>query len=90
LFKNLNDKKSVTAVREAREWPTRCVAATCYENVWTTAGFCDMKSLPRSLSRYARSKNNIQIQNCLKTFGSAMMHFDFERTAETKYQLSQC
>ena len=23
----------------------------------------------------------------LKTFGSAMIHFDFERTAETKYQL---
>jgi len=25
-----------------------------------------------------------------KTFGSAMMYFDFERTAETKYQRSQC
>jgi len=23
----------------------------------------------------------------LKTFGSAMIYFDFERTAETKYQL---
>jgi len=40
--------------------------ATCYENVWTTTGFCDMKNLPSSLSRHARSKNNIQNQNCSK------------------------
>ena len=26
----------------------------------------------------------------LKTFGSAMIYFEFERTAETKYQRSQC
>jgi len=26
----------------------------------------------------------------LKTFGSGMMYFDFERTGETKYQRSQC
>jgi len=26
----------------------------------------------------------------LKTFGSSMICFDFERTAETKYQCSQC
>ena len=41
---------------------------TCYENVWTITGFCDMKNLPRSLSRHARSKNNIQNQNCFKHF----------------------
>jgi len=26
----------------------------------------------------------------LNTFGRAMIYFDFERTAETKYQRSQC
>jgi len=25
-----------------------------------------------------------------ESFGSAMIYFDFERTAETKYQRSQC
>ena len=48
--------------------PTRRDGKTCCENVWTTTGFCDMKNLPRSLSRHARSKNNIQNQNCLKNF----------------------
>jgi len=61
-----------------------------YENVWTTTGFCDMKNLPRSLSRHARSKNTIQNKIALKTFGSAMIYYDFERTVETKYQRSQC
>jgi len=49
-----------------------------------------MKNLPRSLSRHARSKNNIQTRIALKTVGSEMIYFDFERTAETKYQRSQC
>jgi len=49
-------------------WPTSHVWKTCYENVWTTKGFCDMKNLPRSLSSHARSKNNIQNQNCFKNF----------------------
>jgi len=34
-------------------WPTSRVGKTCYENVWTTTGFCDMKNLPRNLSRHA-------------------------------------
>jgi len=66
-------------------WPTSRVAETCYENVWTTAGFCDMKNLRRSLSRHARSKNHIQNQIALKTFGRARIDFGFEQTAETKY-----
>ena len=50
-----------------------------------------MKNLPRSLSRHARSKNNIQNKIALKTFGSAMIYFDFERTVETKYQrVNEC
>ena len=49
-----------------------------------------MKNLPRILSRHARSKINIQNKIALKTFGSAMIYFDFERTVETKYQRSQC
>jgi len=41
-------------------WSTNRVVENCYENVWTTTGFCDMKNLPRSLSRYKRSTNHIQ------------------------------
>jgi len=41
-------------------------------NVWTTAGFCDMKNLPRSLSRHARWTNHIQNQIALITVGSAL------------------
>ena len=48
--------------------PTSRVGKTCYENVWTTTGFCDMKNLPRNLSRHARSKNNLQNQNCFENF----------------------
>jgi len=48
--------------------PTSRVAATCYENVWTTAGCFDMKNLPISLSRHAWAKNNIQNQKCFKNF----------------------
>jgi len=51
--------------------------------------FVTLKNLPRSLSRHARSKNNLQTRIALKTFGSAVIYFDFERTAETKYQRSQ-
>jgi len=32
-------------------WPTSRVGKTCFEDVWTTTGLCDMKNLPRSLSR---------------------------------------
>jgi len=53
-------------------------------------GFCDMKNLPRSLSRHARSKKTFKTKIALKTFGSAIIYFDFERTADTKYQHSQC
>jgi len=48
-----------------------------------------MKNLPRSLSRHARSKIIFKTKIALNTFGSAMIYFDFERTAETKYQRSQ-
>jgi len=71
-------------------WSTNHVKETCYENVWTTAGFCDMKYLPRSLSRHARSTNHIQNQIALKTFVSARIDIGFEQTAEAKYQRSQC
>ena len=50
-------------------WPTSRVGENCYENVWNTEGFCDMKYLPRSLSRHASLSNHIQNQIALKTFG---------------------
>ena len=71
-------------------WPTSRVGETCYENVWTAAGFCDIKNLPRRLNRHTRSKNHIQNQIASKTSGKARIDFGFERTAKTKYQRSQC
>ena len=46
----------------SQAWPTSRVGENCNENVWTTTGLCDMKNLPRSLSRHARSTNHIQNQ----------------------------
>jgi len=37
----------------------------CYEGVQNTAGFCDMKYLPRSFSRHGRSHSK---PNCFKNF----------------------
>jgi len=35
-------------------------------------------------------KITLKTKIALNTFESPMMHFDFERTAETKYYRSQC
>jgi len=51
--------------------------------VCTTTGFCVIKDLPRSLSRHGRTKKTLKAKIALKTFGSAMIYFDFERTAKT-------
>ena len=48
--------------------PTSRVGETCFENVWTSAGFCDMKYLPRSLKRHARSTKSHSKPNCFKRF----------------------
>jgi len=66
------------------------VGKTCYENVWTTTGFCDIKNLPTASADMPGQKITFKTKNALKTFGSGMMYFDLERTAETKYQRSQC
>jgi len=64
-------------------WPTSRVGKTYCENVWTTTGFCDMKNLPKSLSRHKCQKITFKTKIALKTFRSAMIYFEFERTAET-------
>ena len=40
-------------------WPISRTVENCYENVWTTTGFCDMKNLPKKLSRHETSTNHI-------------------------------
>ena len=35
-------------------------------------------------------KITFKTKTALKTFGSGMIYFDFERTVEAKYQRSQC
>jgi len=49
-------------------WPPSRVGETCFENVWATAGFCDMKYLPRNLSRHAMSTKSHSKANCFKRF----------------------
>jgi len=53
----------------------------------TTAGFCDMKNLARSLSRHETSTHHIENQIALKTFGSTRTGLAlFEQTGETENQ----
>ena len=52
-------REELAQTKEELAWSTSRFGETRYENVWTTAGFCDMKNLPRSLSRNARSTNHI-------------------------------
>ena len=48
-----------------------CLLFSTCDNVWTNMGYCDMKNLPRSLSKHERSTTHIQSQIALKTFGSS-------------------
>ncbi|KAJ6633916.1 hypothetical protein lerEdw1_014256, partial [Lerista edwardsae] len=48
-----------------------CLLFSSTDNVWTNAGFCDLKNLPRSLNKHERSTAHIQSQIALKTFGSS-------------------
>ncbi|XP_061560982.1 zinc finger MYM-type protein 1-like [Phycodurus eques] len=47
-----------------------CLLFSTCENVWTKIGYCDMKNLPRSLTKHERSTSHIQSQIALKTFGT--------------------
>ena len=75
---------SITGVTDKSRWKT------CYEDVWATTGFCDMKNLPRSLSRHARSQNNIQNQNCFKNFWKRNDILLLGTNSGDLYQRSQC
>jgi len=70
-------------------WPTSRVGKTCYENVWTTTAFCDMKICQEASADMQGQQITFKTKIALKTFESAVIYFDFERTAETKYQRSQ-
>jgi len=69
--------------------PTSRVGKTCYENVWTTTGFCDMKIYQEASSAMQGQQITFKTKIALKTYESAMIYFETERTAETKYQRSQ-
>ncbi|XP_066471486.1 zinc finger MYM-type protein 1-like isoform X2 [Tiliqua scincoides] len=45
-----------------------CLLFSTTTTVWTNEGFCDLKNLPRSLSKHERSTAHIQSQIALKTF----------------------
>ncbi|XP_063816563.1 solute carrier family 35 member C2 isoform X1 [Pseudophryne corroboree] len=47
-----------------------CLLFTTVDNVWTNTGFCDLKNLPRSLSKHEKSVIHSQSQITLKTFGT--------------------
>lgn len=48
-----------------------CLLFSAADSVWTKTGFCDLKNLPRSLSKHENSISHIQSQISLKTFGSS-------------------
>ncbi|KAK0139561.1 Zinc finger MYM-type protein 1 [Merluccius polli] len=48
-----------------------CLLFSTCDNVWTNMGFCDLKNLPRSLSKHESSTTHIQSQIALKTFGTS-------------------
>ena len=65
-----------------KEWLCECALRNrlfCYpcrlfstsDNVWTKTGFCDLKNLPRSLSKHEKSNIHIQSQNSFRMFGTS-------------------
>ena len=48
-----------------------CLLFSTSDNVWTKTGFCDLKNLPRSLSKHEIFNIHIQSQIFLKTFGTS-------------------
>ena len=65
-----------------KEWLCGCALRNCLfcypcllfstsDNVWTKTGFCDLKNLPRSLSKHEKSNIHIQSQISFKTFGTS-------------------
>ena len=48
-----------------------CLLFSTSDNVWTKTGFCDLKNLPRSLSKHEKSNIHIQSQISFKTFGTS-------------------
>nr|XP_032833154.1 zinc finger MYM-type protein 1-like isoform X4 [Petromyzon marinus] len=51
-----------------------CLLFSTTDNVWTNAGFCDLKNLPRSLNKHEKSTTHIQSQIALKTFGASRIN----------------
>ena len=47
-----------------------CLLFSRSDNVWTKTGFCDLKNLPRSLSKNEKSNIHIQSQISFKKFGT--------------------
>ena len=65
-----------------KEWLCGCALRNCLfcypcllfstsDNVWTKTGFCDLKNLPRSLSKHEKSNIHIQRQISFKRFGTS-------------------
>ncbi|XP_005161614.3 zinc finger MYM-type protein 1 isoform X3 [Danio rerio] len=50
-----------------------CLLFSACDNVWTDTGFCDLKNLPRSLTKHECSATHIQSQIALKTFGTSQI-----------------
>ena len=47
-----------------------CLLFSTSDNVWTKTGFCDLKNLPRSLSKHEKFNIHIQSQIFFKTIGT--------------------
>ena len=51
-----------------------CLLFSTSDNVWIKTGFCDLKNLPRSLSKHEKSNIRIQSQISFKTFETSRIN----------------
>ena len=55
-----------------------CLLLSTCDNVWTKTGICNLKNLPRSLSKHEKSNIHIQSQISFKTFGASKIDLAFD------------
>ena len=56
------------------------------DNIWTKTGFCDLKNLPRSLSKHEKSNIRTQSQIYFKTFET--LRVDLALNEQQRFNIS--
>ena len=63
-----------------------CLLFSTSDNIWTKTGFCDMKNLPRSLSKHEKSNIRTQSQIYFKTFETSRV--DLALNEQQRFNIS--